>query len=607
MHVIATAGHVDHGKSALLRALTGMEPDRWEEERRRGLTIDLGFVWTDSSSGSIAFVDVPGHERFVGNMLAGVGPVPAVLFVVAADEGWMPQSAEHLLALHALGVRHGVLAVTKTDLMEPDLAAEEALEQLRQTSLGDLPWVGVSARTGAGLPELMRALDELVSRLPDSDPAAPIRLWVDRGFTIRGAGLVVTGTLAAGTVRPGDTLELARTGARFVVREVQALNQHVDAAVGVSRVALNLRGAGRGQLRRGDALMTPGTYRCTAVLDVRTRLCVPDDLPRELLVHVGTATVGCTVKPLGTDTARLTLETPVPLRVGDRVVLRSDRGVAGGAVALDVDPPALNRRGATRRRAADLVTYSDVPDALMELRRRGFVREGVLRAIGLPPPVPALVADWLVDPELAERLRTRLAAIVAQRMRDPSAAPLGVEDARKALELPDVRLVPALLAAPLPTTPSPTAPSPTTPSPTTPSPTTPLAIRNGVIVPAEAPDTLAPAVREALEVLEKRFAGGEFAILSEEDLAGLGLKAAEVSAASRAGRLVKVAPGVILLPDTIRHAVAVLATLPQPFTVSEARDALGTSRKVIVPLLEHLARDGATRRDTEGRHSVTGR
>src|SRR5215471_10531982 len=171
-YVVATAGHVDHGKSALLRALTGMEPDRWEEERRRGLTIDLGFVWTDTDNGEIAFVDVPGHERFVGNMLAGVGPVPAVLFVVAADEGWMPQSAEHLLALHALGVRHGVLAITKTDVMEPDLAAEEAIGQIRRTSLGELPWVGVSARTGAGLPELRAALDALVERLPDGDPEA---------------------------------------------------------------------------------------------------------------------------------------------------------------------------------------------------------------------------------------------------------------------------------------------------------------------------------------------------------------------------------------------------------------------------------------------------
>jgi selenocysteine-specific elongation factor len=218
MFVIATAGHVDHGKSALLRALTGMEPDRWEEEHRRGLTIDLGFVGTETERGPIAFVDVPGHERFVGNMLAGVGAVPAVLFVVAADEGWMPQSAEHLTALHALGVEHGVLAVTKTDMMEPELAAEEALEQIRRTSLGDVPWVPVSARTGDGLRALRRALGGLVARLPAAARQAPLRLWVDRGFTIRGAGLVVTGTLPAGTVRPGDTLELARTGSTWCGR-----------------------------------------------------------------------------------------------------------------------------------------------------------------------------------------------------------------------------------------------------------------------------------------------------------------------------------------------------------------------------------------------------
>src|SRR5918994_3911119 len=150
MYVIATAGHVDHGKSALLRALTGMEPDRWEEERRRGLTIDLGYVWMDTARGPLAFVDVPGHERFVGNMLAGVGPVPAVLFVVAADEGWMPQSAEHLTALDVLGVRHGVLAVTKTDLMEPELAAEEARQAIGRTSLSEIDCVAVSPRPAAG-------------------------------------------------------------------------------------------------------------------------------------------------------------------------------------------------------------------------------------------------------------------------------------------------------------------------------------------------------------------------------------------------------------------------------------------------------------------------
>ena len=581
MFVIATAGPVDHGKSALLRALTGMEPDRWEEEQRRGLTIDLGFVWMEAARGPIAFVDVPGHERFVGNMLAGVGPVPAVLFVVAADEGWMPQSAEHLTALHALEVRHGLLAITKSDVMEPELAAEEALLQIGRTSLGDVPWVGVSARTGDGLPELRAALDDLVAGLPASDPVAPIRLWVDRGFTIRGAGLVVTGTLAAGTIRVGDTLELARTGERYVVRELQSMNRHADEAVAVARVALNLRGAHRGDVGRGDALMTPGSYRGTAVADIRTRHCAPDDLPPGLLVHIGAATVDCGLRPLGPDTARLTLSSPLPLRVGDRVVLRHDRGVAGGAVVLDVDPPVFGRRGAARRRAGQLDGYPDAPDGLSELRRRGFVREGTLRQIGVEPPVPPLVGDWLVAPELVGTLRDRLTALVAARTADPSAAPLRVDDARKELDLPDVRLVPALLAEG-------------------------LTVRHGMILPASAPDQLAPAVRDALAALEKRLDGAGFTVLTEAELAPLGLGRAEIAAAARAARLVRLAPDVVLLTRTVDGCLDVLAALPQPFTAGEAREALGTSRKVVVPLLEHLANEGRTRRVVDG-HLVTGR
>src|SRR4051812_6693158 len=207
MHVVATAGHVDHGKSTLVRALTGMEPDRYEEERRRGMTIDLGFVWTTLPGGEVvAFVDVPGHERFVGNMLAGVGPVPAVLLVVAADEGWMPQSAEHLDALDALGVQHGLLAVTRADLADPAPAMESARAHIARTSLGQVEAVAVSGETGAGLDQLRAALDRLVAALPPPDLTAPVRLWIDRAFTVRGAGTVVTGTLAAGSIRTGDPL-----------------------------------------------------------------------------------------------------------------------------------------------------------------------------------------------------------------------------------------------------------------------------------------------------------------------------------------------------------------------------------------------------------------
>src|SRR5580658_1442080 len=202
MHVVVTAGHVDHGKSALIRALTGQEPDRWAEERRRGMTIDLGFGWLNLPAGDqMAFVDVPGHERFVPNMLAGVGPVPAILFVVAADEGWMPQSAEHLAAIEAVGIRHGLLVVSRSDLADPGPATRQAADQIAATSLGRVESVAVSAVTGAGLPELRAALVRLVASLPVPDAAAPVRLWVDRSFSIRGSGTVVTGTLPAGTVR----------------------------------------------------------------------------------------------------------------------------------------------------------------------------------------------------------------------------------------------------------------------------------------------------------------------------------------------------------------------------------------------------------------------
>jgi selenocysteine-specific elongation factor len=182
--VVATAGHVDHGKSTLVRRLTAMEPDRWAEERRRGLTIDLGFAWADLDAGEIAFVDVPGHERFVPNMLAGVGPAPAVMFVVAADEGWMRQSAEHLAALDALGVRHGLLVVTKSDRADPAPATAQALAQVRETTLGEVPAVAVSGHTGEGLDRLREELSALVTRLPPPDPAADVRLWADRVFTI---------------------------------------------------------------------------------------------------------------------------------------------------------------------------------------------------------------------------------------------------------------------------------------------------------------------------------------------------------------------------------------------------------------------------------------
>src|ERR1700742_289702 len=260
-HVVATAGHVDHGKSTLDRALTGMEPDRWEEERRRGLTLDLGFALVIGPGGPrVAFVDVPGHERFVPNMLAGLGPVPAVLMVVAADGGWMPQSAEHLAAINALGISHGLLAVTRADLADPGPVLRRAQSELAATSLGPVEAVAVSAVTGAGLPELRQALARLAGALPVPDPAAPVRLWVDRAFSIHGSGTVVTRTLPAGTVRTGGELLLTPSLRPVRVRAIESRQRSADQVRGVARVALNLRGVPREIPGRGMALVEAGRW-----------------------------------------------------------------------------------------------------------------------------------------------------------------------------------------------------------------------------------------------------------------------------------------------------------------------------------------------------------
>ena len=254
----------------LVRALTGMEPDRWEAEQRRGMTIDLGFAWMTLPSGEeIAFVNVPGHERFITNMLAGAGPAPGVLFVVAADEGWMPQSAEHLAAIDALGVRNGLLVVTRADLADPAPVLEQATLKIADTSLGEVEAVPVSALTGQGLPELVAALGRLTARLPEPDPGGSVRLWLDRVFAIKGSGTVVTGTLQAGTVRTGDELVLTPGLRTLRVRSVQSLGTPAAQVNGVARVALNLRGVSTRELGRGMALIHAGRWTMTSVIDVR--------------------------------------------------------------------------------------------------------------------------------------------------------------------------------------------------------------------------------------------------------------------------------------------------------------------------------------------------
>ncbi|MET8367075.1 MULTISPECIES: selenocysteine-specific translation elongation factor [unclassified Micromonospora] len=574
MFVVATAGHVDHGKSTLVRALTGMEPDRWAEERRRGMTIDLGFAWTTLPSGAtIAFVDVPGHERFVPNMLAGVGPVPAALLVVAADEGWMPQSAEHLAALDALGVGYGLLVVTRADLADPAPAAERARAEIGASSLGAVETVAVSGLTGAGLPELRAALERLTARLPAPTVDAPVRLWVDRSFTVRGSGTVVTGTLGAGRLRVGDELELAGADELVRVRGLHSLGEARPEAAAVARVAVNLRGTPRDRLGRGDALLTPGRFHHTDVIDVRLTGDPAADLPATLTLHVGSAAVPVRVRPLGADTVRLRLARPLPLLVGDRALLR-DPGrhhVAGGVRVLDVAPPPLSRRGAAAARATVLADLDGRPDLAGELRRRRLVRVGALRRMGVPVQATPVAGDWLADPAHWQRLGEQLTEEVGRYAREHPLEPgMPVDALRQRLALPDRALVEALIRPP-------------------------LRVHGGRIGTA-AVDTLPEPVARAVQRVRAEYADRPFRAPEADRLVDLGLGPREIGAAVRAGALLRLADTVVLLPDALDAAVTVLAGLPQPFTLSAARQALDTTRRVAVPLLELLDRRGVTRR-----------
>jgi selenocysteine-specific elongation factor len=597
MHVVATAGHVDHGKSTLVRALTGMEPDRYEEERRRGMTIDLGFVWTALPDGEVvAFVDVPGHERFVPTMLAGVGPVPAVLLVVAADEGWMPQTAEHAAALDALGVRHGVLVVTRSDLADAQPVISDVGSRLAGTSLAGLPAVPVSARTGAGLDDLVAALGRLVRVLPAPDVDAPVRLWIDRAFTIRGSGTVVTGTLDAGTLRTGEELTLhAASGPRGVrVRGLQSLGAASPSVAAVARVAVNLRGVDREEVARGDVLTTPGTVRSAGTVDVRLEAGDEEQrMPPQGVLHLGSAAVGVRIRPLDADadggggprSARLTLERALPLAPGDVALVRDPGAhrIVARARILDIDPPPLTRRGAARARAAELAELSSGrPDGAALLARAGALRAAALRAVGADAPADAVAAgDFVLDAAAAARWRSALAALVASA---PAGGEPGVPvaQARRALAVPDDAVVVGLAVPP-------------------------LGVRNGRVVDTRLTPDLPPAVAAAVEALHSDLAGAPFAAPTADRLAELGLGRRELAAAERAGAVVRIAEGVVLLADAPERAAAVLAELPQPFTTSQARQALATSRRVAVPLLELLDRRQLTRRLPDDRRTVSSR
>lgn len=612
LQVVATAGHVDHGKSSLIVRLTGIDPDRWAEEKRRGLTIDLGFAWCVLPSGrEIGFVDVPGHERFVRNMLAGVGPVRLVLFVVAADEGWKPQSEEHLAIVDVLGATGGLVALTKRDLVDEGTLRkreEEIAETLGGTVLEGAPIVACSSSTGDGLEELRLALDAMIEAAPPPGDRGRPRIHIDRSFTIRGAGTVVTGTLTGGVLSVGEEVQLHPSGALARVRSLQTHRRPVEVARPVSRVAVNLAGVPRGEVERGDVLTRPGQWRPTPLIEARltpVRSLSHPLTPRGAYkLYSGSSETDARLrfyevsdlKPGRFAYARIRLARPIVVEVGDRFVLREAgrRETVAGGVVLDQDPPRPGIDPTSRLARREQGRGEDLASLIVSER-------GALRVADLPILVGSAPSDiegatrlgawWVADEAFG--LLSDAARITLRRYHEEHPLRHGIDasDVRKALAAASPGFETALdrgLAAAL------------------------LArleedgdvAREGTILRlAGHRVTLGEREGEADRLVA--------AVRSEEptpptlrDLELAGFSRELVDAASTTGRLVRISPEVVVSPEFARRAEALARTeaaRPEGITVSRYRELLATTRKYALPLLEWLDARGVTRRDGDVR------
>ncbi len=571
MHVVATAGHVDHGKSTLVLALTGMDPDRFAEEKARGLTIDLGFAWTELPSGRrLAFVDVPGHVRFIRNMLAGVGAVDACLFVVAATESWKPQSEEHLRILELLGVSHGLIALTKVGLVDDDwreLARMEVEERVAGTFLAGAEIVEVDAPSGVGLDRLRGALDALLAVTPTAADRDRPRLWVDRSFAAKGSGTVVTGTLAGGTFHVDDELVLwdGKRGARVRVRALQSHQRpHADVGAG-HRLAVNLTGVSHEQVTRGHALVRPGQWAPTGTVDASLDVLasLDHDVSRRgaYQLYLGSGEYSVRLRVLGADAiapgasglVRLHLPLTVPLLPGDRYVLReSGRSeTVGGGVVLDV-APVLPAARARPSRSVDRV-----------IAERGWVEVDQLERLTGERRPAGVAGRWVVDPAVLASARADLLAAVSAAAEAGSGLDLATLSDRQRAVLADL---------------------------------------DGVVV---TDGRAWPAVSAAKAAADKALAADPWlaGLRSEPwnppEPSAFGTERPTVRELVRRNLVIE-RDGAYFAADAVDEAARVVARLlaadPAGITVAVVRDALGTTRKHVLPLLAHLDATGVTRR-----------
>lgn len=557
MHVIATAGHVDHGKSTLVRVLTGTDPDRLDEEKQRGLTIDLGFAFTDlPSQRKVSFIDVPGHVRFLKNMLAGVGGVDACMFVVAAPEGWKPQSEEHLRILELLGIQHGLVALTQVGLVDDELqelAQLDIEERTEGSFLEGAPIIPVDSIDGTGLDDLRAALDDLTEAAPTAIDHGRPRLWIDRAFAATGAGSVVTGTLAGGRVRVEDELTLLPGSGTARIRGIQTQGETRTKIGPGHRVALNLSGTSLDDLGRGVALVNEDQWHRTDRVDAE--LTVLPDLDHEIsrrgayAMYLGSGEWPVRLRVLGpseiapgtTGNVRLFFNEHLPLLPGDRFVLREfgrDETVGGGQI-LDVDP--------------QLKASESIPDRSVDrvIAERGWVQADELERLTGERRDP-VVGRWIALPDVIEVARAEL------RDQVESAGPLGLDlaqlDERERLLLEGLDDV---------------------------------YVAEGRARPADQVDVLAdhPLIAE----LEADPFSPPEPDIPRDELRGLVQRGAVVQVDGQffAASAIDLAA---------RRVAELLADQPEGVTVAEIRDALGTTRKFALPLLAQLDNTGVTRR-----------
>ncbi len=619
--VVGTAGHIDHGKTRLVQALTGIDCDRWAEEKARGITIDLGFAYLFEGDLQVGFVDVPGHERFLHNALAGLGGIRIMLLVVAADEGVKPQTREHLAVCSLLGIPAGLVALTKTDLVSADLlelATLEVEELVATTPFAGAPVLPVSSETGEGIPVLRAAILDLAARhAAPHDPALPARLPVDRAFHLKGLGVVVTGTLASGEVRAGDALEPLPRGERARVRSIQVHGQPRDAAVAGERTSLQVTGPDLESLARGVTLAAPGAFAASTSLLARFHLLADAPAPLRGFVpvrlHLYASEVVGRMRPLApgglepgqSGPVEIRLTAPVVAVRGDRYVMRrpSPPATLGGGQILD--PRWRRHRG--KLLAPVLAALSgDVPAALLfwvqEAGERGLEAAEAARRLGVPaeraaaelaalaaaqrllavPEGPGSPRRWIA-PGAVRRVAERARRVLAEHFRkDRLASAMPKAEAvrrilRGAAELAPVYL-PWLEAEKV------------------------LAMRGDqVTLPGRSAELTAEESRLAAAVADRYERGGLTPPSPGEVAHELGAKAQIVDGVVRylveRGRLVKLPNGLVLAAAALVELRGnVVASGWERFSVADFKDRFGLSRKWAIPLLEHLDSTGATRR-----------